>query len=129
MTRRLTMRLQGKVAVITGAGSGIGEATSKLFAAEGARVAVVDRDVEGGNRVVDNIGPSSLFLAADVTSAKDMESVSQAVAEQFGRIDILFNNAGIAGVGDLHETSESDWDRVMSVNVKGIYLATKYIVP
>jgi NAD(P)-dependent dehydrogenase (short-subunit alcohol dehydrogenase family) len=123
------MRLQGKTAIITGAGSGIGEATAKLFAAQGARVAVVDRDAEGGKRVADEIGPSSFFLAADVTSASDMESMSRTVAERFGRIDILFNNAGIACVGDLHETSEAEWDRVMAVNVKGIYLASKYVVP
>jgi NAD(P)-dependent dehydrogenase (short-subunit alcohol dehydrogenase family) len=123
------MRLQGKTAIITGAGSGIGEATARLFAAEGARVAVIDRDAEGGKRVAEEIGPSSFFLAADVTNANDMESMSRTVAERFGRIDILFNNAGIACVGDLHETSEAEWDRVMAVNVKGIYLASKNIVP
>jgi NAD(P)-dependent dehydrogenase (short-subunit alcohol dehydrogenase family) len=123
------MRLQGKVAIITGAGSGIGEATARLFAAEGARVAVVDRDAEGGKRVEKELGPSSLFLAADVTRAADMESMSRTVAERFGRIDILFNNAGVACVGDLHETSEAEWDQVMAINVKGIYLASKYVVP
>ncbi len=123
------MRLQGKTAIITGAGSGIGKATARLFAAEGARVAVVDRDAEGGKSVADEIGPASLFLAADVTSASEMESMTRTVAERFGCIDILFNNAGIACVGDLHETSEAEWDRVMAVNVKGIYLASKYVVP
>jgi NAD(P)-dependent dehydrogenase (short-subunit alcohol dehydrogenase family) len=123
------MRLHGKTAIITGAGSGIGEATAKLFVAEGARLAVVDRDQGGGKKVAEELGPSSLFLAADVTSARDMDSVSRTVAERFGRIDILFNNAGVACVGDLHQTSESEWDRVMAVNVKGIYLASKYVVP
>jgi NAD(P)-dependent dehydrogenase (short-subunit alcohol dehydrogenase family) len=123
------MRLQGKTAIITGGGSGIGEATAKLFVAEGARVAVIDWDANGGQRVADELGPSSLFLRADVTSASDMESVSRTVAERLGRIDILFNNAGIACVGELHETSEVEWDKVMAVNLKGIYLASKYVVP
>lgn len=123
------MRLQGKTAIITGGGSGIGEATAKLFAAEGARVAIVDRDQDGGERVASELGPSSVFLRADVTSTSDMESISAAVADRFDHIDILFNNAGVACVGDLHETSEADWDRVMAINVKGIYLACKHVVP
>ncbi len=123
------MRLQGKVAIITGAGSGIGEASARIFAAEGALVTVVDRDVEGGKRVAAEIGGSSFFLSADVTNAGEMESMTRIVAERFGRIDILFNNAGISCVGALHETSEQEWDRVMAVNAKGIYLACKYVVP
>jgi NAD(P)-dependent dehydrogenase (short-subunit alcohol dehydrogenase family) len=123
------MRLRGETAIITGAGSGIGEATAKLFAAEGARVAVIDRDTEGGSRVAGELGPSSFFLAADVTSATDMEMIARTVAERFGRIDILFNNAGVAYVGALHETSEQEWDRVMAVNAKAIFLASKYVIP
>jgi NAD(P)-dependent dehydrogenase (short-subunit alcohol dehydrogenase family) len=123
------MRLQGKTAIITGAGSGIGEATAKLFAAEGARVAVVDWDPAGGQRVADELDAPSFFLRADVTSAVDMETMSRTVVERFGRIDILFNNAGIACVGDLHETSEAEFDKVIAVNVKGVYLASKYVVP
>lgn len=123
------MRLQGKTAIITGAGSGIGEATARLFVAEGARVAIVDWDAENGKRVASDLGPSGFFLRADVTSPSDMESMSRTVLDRFGHIDILFNNAGIACVGDLHETPESEWDRVMAVNVKGIYLASKYVLP
>jgi NAD(P)-dependent dehydrogenase (short-subunit alcohol dehydrogenase family) len=123
------MRLQNKVAIITGAGSGIGKATAMCFAAEGASVAVIDREAETGQRVADELGPESLFLRADVTSARDMESVARTVQQRFGRIDILFNNAGVACVGTLHETSEQDWDRVMAVNAKGIYLASKFVVP
>jgi NAD(P)-dependent dehydrogenase (short-subunit alcohol dehydrogenase family) len=123
------MRLKDKTAIITGAGSGIGKATARLFAAEGARVAIIDSDSETGNRAAEEIGPSSFFLRADVTSASDMESVSRTVAERFRRIDVLFNNAGIACIGALHETSEGDWDRVMAVNAKGIYLASKYVLP
>jgi meso-butanediol dehydrogenase/(S,S)-butanediol dehydrogenase/diacetyl reductase len=69
---------------------------------------IVDRDAEGGKRVAEELGPSSFFLAADVTSAKDMDAMSPTVVEPFGRIDILFNNAGVACVGSLHETPESE---------------------
>ena len=123
------MRLQGKRAIITGAGSGIGEASARLFAAEGAHVALVDRDKESGERVATEIGEPSFFIAADVTNAGEMESMSQTVAERFGRVDILFNNAGVSCLGALHETPEHEWDRVMAVNAKGVYLASKYVVP
>jgi len=120
------MRLQGKTAIITGAGSGIGEASARIFAAEGARGAIVDRDEEGGKRVADEIGASSLFLSADVASPADMEAMSRSVLERFGRIDILLNNARVSCVGALYETSEEEWDRVMAA----LYLAfdeAKYV--
>lgn len=123
------MRLQGKSAIITGAGSGIGEATARLFSGEGARVAVIDWDAEGGQRVAAEIGGSAFFLRADVSNPADMEKMTNAAVERFGRIDILFNNAGVSCVGTLHETPEKEWDRVMGVNAKGIYLACKYVVP
>jgi NAD(P)-dependent dehydrogenase (short-subunit alcohol dehydrogenase family) len=123
------MRLQGKTAIITGAGSGIGEASAKLFAAEGARVAIVDFDEAGGNRVAKEIGNASFFLRADVSKPADMEKMTQTTVEQWGRIDILFNNAGVSSVGAVHETTEPDWDRVMAINAKGVYLACKYVVP
>jgi len=123
------MRLQAKTAIITGGGSGIGEAAAKLFATEGARVAIVDRDRENGERVADEVGSSSFFVNADVTNANDMEALAHSVTERFGRIDILFNNAGVACVGALHDTSEQEWDRVMAVNTKGIFLASKYVIP
>jgi NAD(P)-dependent dehydrogenase (short-subunit alcohol dehydrogenase family) len=123
------MRLQGKTAIITGAGSGIGEASARIFAAEGARVAVVDYDEEGGQRVANELGNSAFFLKADVSKPSDMEQMAKVTAERFGRIDILFNNAGVSCVGTIHETTEPDWDRVMAINTKGIYLACKYVVP
>jgi NAD(P)-dependent dehydrogenase (short-subunit alcohol dehydrogenase family) len=79
--------------------------------------------------VAAELGTSGFFVSADVTDTRAMESMSRTVAERFGRIDILFNNAGVSCVGTLHETSEQDWDRVMAVNTKGIYLACKYVVP
>jgi len=123
------MRLQGKTAIITGAGSGIGEASARIFAKEGARVAVVDRDEDGGKRVADEIGDPNFFLCANVAIASEMERMSKTVLDRFGHIDILFNNAGVSCVGALHETSEEEWDRVMAINTKGIYLACKYVIP
>jgi len=123
------MRLKGKSAIITGAGSGIGEATARVFVAEGAKVLVVDWDAGNGARVAGELGEPNFFLRSDVTSAGDMESMARLAKERFGRIDILFNNAGISCVGALHETSEQEWDRVMAVNAKGVYLASKYVIP
>jgi NAD(P)-dependent dehydrogenase (short-subunit alcohol dehydrogenase family) len=123
------MRLQGKKAIITGAGSGIGEASAKLFVAEGASVAVVDCDEDGGKRVAAELGSRAFFLRADVSKPSEMELMSRVAAERFGRIDILFNNAGVSCVGTVHETTESEWDRVIAINLKGIYLACKYVVP
>lgn len=123
------MRLQGKTAIITGAGSGIGEASAKMFAKEGARMAIVDFDRAGGERVAEEIGESAFFIHADVSAAPDMEQMTRTALDRFGRIDILFNNAGVSCVGPVHETSEADWDRVMAINAKGVFLACKYVVP
>jgi NAD(P)-dependent dehydrogenase (short-subunit alcohol dehydrogenase family) len=123
------MRLKEKTAIVTGAGSGIGEASAKLFAKEGARVAVVDFDEAGGQRVAREIGEPAFFLRADVSKPSDMEMMALATLDRFGHIDILFNNAGVSCVGPVHETSEADWDRVMAINAKGVFLACKYVVP
>jgi NAD(P)-dependent dehydrogenase (short-subunit alcohol dehydrogenase family) len=123
------MRLKGKSAIITGAGSGIGEATARLFVREGATVALIDRDGQNGERVAQDLGAPNFFIRADVASAADMESMARTTEEHFGQIDVLFNNAGVSCVGALHETPESEWDRVMSVNAKGVYLASKFVIP
>ena len=128
----MAARLLGKVALITGGTSGIGAATARVFACEGAKVAITGRRRELGEAVVGHIsqsGGEAIFIAADVTRAEDCHrSVDETIAA-YGRIDILFNNAGIVMRGALEETSENDWVRTFDVNVKGIYLMTKCVLP
>ena len=125
-------RLQGKVALITGAASGIGRASALLFGKEGAAVAVVDVNEKAGKEVVGEIaenGDQAFFVPADVTRAADCQSVVRAVAEKFGALHILFNNAGIIRRASVLDLSEEDWDRVMDVNVKSIFLMSKFAIP
>jgi NAD(P)-dependent dehydrogenase (short-subunit alcohol dehydrogenase family) len=124
--------LQDKVAIITGAASGIGRATALLFAREGAAVVAVDIDEAGGQAVADAIaaeGGQALFVKADVTRAEDCRRVVQRAQDAFHGLHILFNNAGIIRRADVVETTEEEWDRVMAVNVKSIFLMCKYAVP
>ncbi|MGZ9586066.1 SDR family NAD(P)-dependent oxidoreductase [Paenibacillus marinisediminis] len=126
------MRLSGKVVLITGAGSGIGECTAKLFASEGAIVVVNDISQHHGQATVDAIvhdGGNAVFIGADVTDGAQVKVMTDEIIERYGRIDVLFNNAGISGVGVLHEIEEDVWDRVMRVNVTGVYLTSKYVIP
>lgn len=126
------MRLKNKTAVITGAGSGIGRETAQLFAKEGARVVVVDVDEDGGQETVRSIkeaGGSSAFIKCDVTDPEDVQKMVQTVLDSFNCIDVLFNNAGISGVGKLHDLDLETWKKVMNVNVNGLFLVSKYIVP
>ncbi|HLJ61560.1 MAG TPA: SDR family oxidoreductase [bacterium] len=126
------MRLADRVALITGAGSGIGRATALLFAREGSRVAVVDVDEAGGRetvRAIEDAGGSAMWARADVAAPEDAKRAADAVAAWYGRLDVLFNNAGISHVGVLHEVPEAEWDHVIAVNVRGVYLMAKYVVP
>jgi NAD(P)-dependent dehydrogenase (short-subunit alcohol dehydrogenase family) len=124
--------LEGKRALITGGASGIGRATALLFGREGAAVAVADVDEAGGRAVAREIeagGARALFVRCDVTQAADCRrTVEQAVAA-FGGLDILFNNAGIIRRTTVLDITEDDWDRVMAVNVKSIYLLSHEVVP
>ena len=124
--------LQNKTAIITGAASGIGRATALLLAREGAAVTVVDINQEGGQAVADEIGAAggrALFVREDVTRAEDCQRVVQETLDAFGGIDILYNNAGVIRRADVVETTEEEWDWVMAVNVKSIFLMCKYVVP
>ena len=122
-------RLEGQTAWITGGASGMGEAAAQLFAAEGAQVAVLDRQVEPGQQVVQRIveqGGQAIFLAVDVTQeAQIRASIEQTVAH-FGDLQIMVNCAGIVQVGLLHEYSEQAWDYLMGVNLKSIFFALKH---
>jgi NAD(P)-dependent dehydrogenase (short-subunit alcohol dehydrogenase family) len=122
-------RLDAKVCLITGAGSGIGQASARLFAQEGARVVVADIDLDAARETVAGIGDAAVAEHVDVTSPRDTVDLAERVVKQFGRIDVLFNNAGIAGVGDVLETEPELFDRVMTVNVRGVYLMTRAVVP
>jgi len=128
------MRLAGKVALITGAGSGIGRETALLFAREGARIVVVDVNDPAGQSVVEELrsgGGEAIYAHADVAKAADAEAMIRAAEESFGRLDVLFNNAGIAHAkdDDAVATEEAVWDLTMNVNLKGVFLGCKYGIP
>ena len=122
-------RLDGKVAVITGAASGIGRASARKFAAEGAHVVVADLDEAGGRAQAEEVG--GLFVRADVTSADDVQAMYAAAIERFGGLDVLFNNAGISPPDDdsILETELDAWRRVQEVNLTSVYLCCKYGIP
>ena len=128
------MRLKDKVALITGAGSGIGRESALLFAREGARVVVVDVDDEAGQetvRLIRENGGEATFVHADVSRAEDVRNMIAQAESTYGRLDILFNNAGIFHPkdGSVLETEEEVWDRVIDVNLKGVFLGCKYGIP
>jgi NAD(P)-dependent dehydrogenase (short-subunit alcohol dehydrogenase family) len=121
--------LDGKISVITGAGSGIGEATCILFAREGAKVVAVDIDDTSGNRTVSKIKQAhgdGIFIHADVTKESDMERVVDETVYKWGKLDIMYNNAGIILVKQLIDSTVSEWDRLMDVNLKGLFLGSKF---
>jgi 3-oxoacyl-[acyl-carrier protein] reductase len=125
------MRLKDKVAIITGAGRGIGRETALLFAQEGAKVAVCDV-LDEGQQVADEIsknGSEALFAKTDVTDREQVRKMVETVKERFGRIDILVNNAGVLRDAQLLKLSEEDWDLVINVNLKGVFNVTQAVAP
>ena len=125
-------KLTGKVALITGATSGIGEATAKLFAMEGASICVVGRNKERGTGVVEDIrndGGEAFFFYADVTKQQASKQMIEATIARFGTLDILFNNAGFEGrVKPLKDTTDEEWDEVLDIHLKALFLSCKYAI-
>jgi len=133
------MKLQDRVAIITGAGSGIGRAAAQLFAKEGARIVVADLDPRGGEETVKRIranGGQAIFLETDVTKSSMVETTVSKTISQYGRVDILFNSAGLDifiinpnADGTVVGTREEEWDRLLAINLKGTFLFSKYTIP
>ena len=128
------MRLSGKVALITGAGSGIGRETALLFASEGASVVVADLNEAGAAKTVKDVsgaGGKAVAVRADVSKGAEAKAMVDAAEREFGRLDVLMNNAGISHIDDngAVDTDESVWDLTMAVNVRGVFLGCKYGIP
>lgn len=125
------MRLQDKVTLITGAASGIGKETALLFAKEGAKVVLTDVDETGGETVAAECGPEATFVRADVSQATDCKRMIAHAEATFGKLNVIFNNAGImhSDDGDAESTEESIWDLTMAINLKGVFFGCKYAIP
>jgi NAD(P)-dependent dehydrogenase (short-subunit alcohol dehydrogenase family) len=125
------MRLDGKVALITGGGSGMGKVASELFSSEGAEVVLTDVNDEAGEATAAAIGDSARYVHADVSKERDAEAMVAAAVDAFGRLDILYNNAGVMlpDDGSVHSTDEKIWDLTLAINVKGVAFGCKYGIP
>ena len=124
--------LDGKIALVTGGSSGIGRATALCFAREGARVVVADVDVKGGEetvKMISDTGGQAMLVKTDVTKAAEVEAMVNKTIESYGRLDCAYNNAGIVVVASTVDHSEADWDRVIDINLKGVWLCMKYEIP
>jgi len=126
------MRLKDRVAIITGSTSGIGEASALLFGREGAKVVVVGRREKEGEKVVSKIrseGGEAIFVQTDVSKEEEVKRMVEKTVSTYGRIDVLFNNAGYMATKKLHETSNEEWEKVMTVDLKGAFWCSKYVIP
>lgn len=125
----MTYQLEGKIALITGASSGIGKATAIAFGRAGAKIVVASRTIAEGENTVRQIqeaGGEACFISTDVSKADEIESLIERILDMYGRLDCAFNNAGIVRAGALTDYSEKDWDSIINVNLKGMWLCLKY---
>ena len=122
-------RLAGKVIIVTGALGGIGRADAALFAREGARLVLTDISAKGAEELLASLGTEAVFLQHDVASEDDWARVVAAAEERFGRVDGLVNNAGLMVLGNVVQTSLAEWRRVMSVNLDGVFLGCRAVLP
>lgn len=125
MTAVARFRLDGRAALVTGGASGIGAATSRAFVEQGCRVVVADLDAAKGGLLATELGAAAVFQRLDVTDAESCRAAMAACRNAFGRLDVLVNNAGIGLVGNVQETSRTDWDKLLAVNVTGVYLCSR----
>jgi NAD(P)-dependent dehydrogenase (short-subunit alcohol dehydrogenase family) len=126
------MRLENKIAIVTGAGKGIGWGIATVFSKEGAKVVIVDWDEEAGEKTAEQIrqsGGDAFFVKCDVSNEEQVKAMVQATIDKYGQIDVLVNNAGIGGPKSVLEATSNDWDRVLAVNLKGVGLCSKYAIP
>jgi NAD(P)-dependent dehydrogenase (short-subunit alcohol dehydrogenase family) len=123
------VNFEDKVVIVTGAAVGIGRATAIAFAEKDARVVVTDIEVEKGKQTSSLIGGDAFFIEINVADSESVKNMVKEVTKRFGRIDILVNNAGIYYQGDIIETTEEEWDKVIAVNLKGVYLCSHYVIP
>lgn len=123
------MRLANKVALVTGAAAGIGEATAELFIKEGAQVVLADRDLDKVSAVAKRLGDNAHAVAADVSKSAQVQAMVAEVVSRFGGLDILVNNAGYGCLGTVVTLEEDAWDDLMNVNLKGVFLCSKYAIP
>jgi len=122
-------RLSGKVVIVTGGASGLGEASCRMFADEGATVVCADLDADAANSLAAELPGSALGLAADVTSPESMDAMAAAAIDAFGRIDALFANAGIPGEGAAHDVPLDSWARVIDINLNGVFYSIRSVLP
>lgn len=126
------MKLKDKVAIVTGAAKGIGWGIAKVFLQEGAKVAVVDWDEKTGKQAVEDFkkqGGEAVFIECDVSNERQVKSMVEKAVQAFGRLDVLVNNAGVGIYKPVLETSSDDWDKCLGVNLKGVFLCSKYALP
>jgi len=127
-TATTTTTLTGKVAVVTGSGQGLGKAIAKRLAEAGAIVVINDRNATTAEATAKEIGPSTMFYVADVSDSKQVDAMYQAVFEKYQRLDISVNNAGVAQLGEAWEISDEDWNRLISINLSGMYWCVRAAV-